>query len=229
MRTRAAAPGMGLGYEPYIVRNFFMAGPDLVTWDLTALGPDGAAPFRLVVHHATGTIIEHFDTATGALVRQGEIEALLVAARGASWSEPTRIPHEMRGEGERTAAKTAPTILVVDDDETVTETFATALHREGFNVRTAANAETGLREAAAHRADAIILDLRMPLINGLGFLYRLRTSDEHRRTPVAIVTGAVVDDSTQAELTELGAELRFKPLWLEEVVELAHHLVDSAA
>jgi CheY-like chemotaxis protein len=65
----------------------------------------------------------------------------------------------------------------------------------------------------------------MPLINGLGFLYRLRTSDEHRKTPVAIVTGAVVDDSMQAELNELGAELRFKPIWLEDVVQLAHDLV----
>jgi hypothetical protein len=43
------------------------------------------------------------------------------------------------------------------------------------------------------------------------------------------VTGAVVDDSLQAELSELGAELRFKPLWLEDVVELAHQLVGRAA
>jgi hypothetical protein len=33
----------------------------------------------------------------------------------------------------------------------------------------------------------------------------------------------------QAELSELGAELRFKPLWLEDVVELAHQLVSRAA
>jgi CheY-like chemotaxis protein len=69
----------------------------------------------------------------------------------------------------------------------------------------------------------------MPLINGIGFLYRLRNWEEHRHTPVAIVTGAVVDDSTQAELSELGAELRFKPIWLEDVVELAHHLIGRAA
>jgi DNA-binding response OmpR family regulator len=121
-----------------------------------------------------------------------------------------------------------PTILVVDDDRTVTETFATALQREGFNVRTAVSAQAGLVEATTHHADAIILDLRMPLINGLGFLYRLRSWDEHRHTPVAIVTGAVVDDSTIAELSDLGAELRFKPLWLEDVVELAHSLVGRA-
>jgi CheY-like chemotaxis protein len=205
--------------------NFFTAGPELVSWDLTALGPQGGAPFRLAVHHATGRITEHFDTVSGALIRQGQLEALLVAARGAEPFDVTALP-KLKSV---VSPKKKPTILVVDDDRTVTETFATALHREGFNVRTAMNAESGLLEATSSHADAIILDLRMPLINGLGFLYRLRAGDEHRNTPVAIVTGAVVDDSLQAELSELGAELRFKPLWLEDVVELAHQLVGRAA
>ena len=207
--------------------NFFMAGPDLVSWDLTALGPQGSRPFQLVVHHAAGRITEHFDSVTGALIRQGQLETLLVAARGAKPFDvqPLAVPTFKPA---RSAAKTH-TILVVDDDRTVTETFATALHREGFNVRTAMSAESGLREASASHADAIIVDLRMPLINGLGFLYRLRTWDEHRHTPVAIVTGAVVDDSVQAELSELGAALRFKPLWLEDVVDLAHQLVSRTA
>ena len=199
-----------------------MAGPDLVRWDLTALGPHGTGPFRLVVQHASGSITEHFDAVTEALLRQGELETLLIAARGAGLMN---LSPKALDDHQPAPVKTARTILVIDDDRTVTETVATALYHEGFNVRTAANAETGLREAAAHHADAIIVDLRMPLINGLGFLYRLRTSDEHRHTPVAIVTGAVVDDSMQAELNELGAELRFKPLWLEDVVQLAHQLV----
>ena len=208
--------------------NFFLAGPDLVSWDLTAVGPHGDGPFRLTVHHAAGSITEHFDTVTGALIRQVQLEALLVAARGAA--EPYDVKPVPAPESKPVVSpKKTHTILVIDDDQTVRETFATALHREGFNVRTAMNAENGLREANSSHADAIILDLRMPLINGLGFLYRLRNWDEHRHTPVAIVTGSVVDDSTQAELSELGAELRFKPLWLEDVVELAHHLVARPA
>ena len=65
-------------------------------------------------------------------------------------------------------------ILIVDDDEGVTQTFARMLRLEGYQVRTAMNAETGLREAEHSRPDAIILDLRMPLVDGLGFLRRLR-------------------------------------------------------
>ena len=80
-------------------------------------------------------------------------------------------------------------ILIVDDDEAVTQTFARMLELEGYAVRTAMSAESGLRQAEAHRPDAIILDLRMPLVDGLGFLRRLRGYEGQRGTPVAIVTG----------------------------------------
>ena len=84
---------------------------------------------------------------------------------------------------------TTAKILIVDDDEGVTQTFARMLRLEGYQVRTAVSAETGLREADRSHPDAIILDLRMPLVDGLGFLRRLRAQDDHRAVPVAIVTG----------------------------------------
>ena len=118
------------------------------------------------------------------------------------------------------------TILIVDDDEGVTQTFARMLRLEGYQVHTAMNAEHGLRQAERNHPDAIILDLRMPLIDGLGFLRRLRAFDDQRQTPVAIVTGDYfLDDSVSNELRDLGAELRFKPLWLEDLVGLARTLL----
>jgi len=118
------------------------------------------------------------------------------------------------------------TILIVDDDEGVTQTFARMLKLEGFQVRTAINAESGLKVANESQPNAIILDLRMPLVDGLGFLRRLRSQDDQRSTPVAIVTGDYfLDDSVANELRELGAELRFKPLWLEDLVGLARNLL----
>ena len=123
---------------------------------------------------------------------------------------------------ERTTSK----ILIVDDDEGVTQTFARMLRLEGYQVRTAVSAEKGLIEAEQNHPDAIILDLRMPLVDGLGFLRRLRAFDDQRNTPVAIVTGDYfLDDAVSTELRELGAELRFKPLWLEDLVGLARNLL----
>ena len=124
------------------------------------------------------------------------------------------------------SGKQAASILIVDDDEAVTQTFARMLRMEGFTVRTAINAESGLIEAAENQPDAIILDLRMPLIDGLGFLRRLRAAEGPRRTPVAVVTGDYfLDEQLSAELRQLGAELKFKPLWLEDLVGLAHTLL----
>jgi two-component system response regulator PrrA len=122
----------------------------------------------------------------------------------------------------------AATILIVDDDEGVTQTFARMLALEGFKVRTAFNAESGLRAAAEAHPNAIILDLRMPLVDGLGFLRQLRAlaGQEASPTPVAIVTGDYfLDDAIASELRQLGAELRFKPLWLEDLVGLARNLL----
>jgi hypothetical protein len=61
--------------------NIFMAGPDLVRWEVTALGSEG--PFQLTVCHGRGTIVEYFRSATAALRRERELEELLTAARGA--------------------------------------------------------------------------------------------------------------------------------------------------
>ena len=117
-------------------------------------------------------------------------------------------------------------ILIVDDDEAVTQTFARMLQLEGYEVRTAMNAEAGLLEAAEHHPDAIILDMRMPLLDGLGFLRRLRARKEQHDTPVAIVTGDYfLDEDVSTELRQLGAELKFKPMWLEDLVGLARNLL----
>ena len=125
-----------------------------------------------------------------------------------------------------TAGQSTSKILIVDDDEGVTQTFARMLRLEGYQVRTAVSAEKGLQEAQESHPDAIILDLRMPLVDGLGFLRQLRARDEHSSTPVAIVTGDYfLDDAISTELRELGAELRFKPLWLEDLVGLARNLL----
>ena len=80
-------------------------------------------------------------------------------------------------------------VLVVDDDEGVALTFSRMLRLHGYRVQTATNPETGLALATAQRPDAIILDLRMPIVGGLEFLRRLRSDTADRRTSVTIVTG----------------------------------------
>jgi two-component system, OmpR family, response regulator PrrA len=119
-------------------------------------------------------------------------------------------------------------ILVVDDDESVLRTFEKALTLEGYDVTVAASPTLGLYEAEQTPPDAILLDLRMPFVNGIGFLYRLRAQAAHRHTPVAIITGdSCIDDDSLTELRNLEAQLWFKPIWLEEVVDATRSLLES--
>jgi len=128
--------------------------------------------------------------------------------------------------GDEISEATGQRILIVDDDEGVTQTFARGLRLEGYQVHTANSAEAGLREARDSQPDAIILDLRMPLVDGLGFLRQLRERDEQRLTPVAIVTGDYfLEDEIASQLRALGAELLYKPLWLEDLIGLARTLL----
>ena len=119
----------------------------------------------------------------------------------------------------------ATSILVVDDDQSVTDIFARMLRLEGYTVYTALNPEIGLEMAAKKRPNAIILDLRMPILSGLQFLRLLRTKPELSKTRVAIVTGDYfVDEKITTQIKSLGASVRFKPLWLDDLVAIARTL-----
>ena len=124
-------------------------------------------------------------------------------------------------------SETPPRMLIVDDDVSVTDTFSRMLRLEGYEVWAALSADEGLSLAQTHRPDAVILDLRMPLTSGLQFLRAIRAIPGLTGTPVAIVTGDYyLDDAQSNEIRELGAELRYKPLWLEELVTLARELLN---
>jgi DNA-binding response OmpR family regulator len=125
-------------------------------------------------------------------------------------------------------AAAASRILIVDDDETVLHTFAKALSLEGYDVRVAASPLTGLQEVDEAPPDAILLDLRMPFVNGIGFLYRLRAHEAHKHIPVAIITGdSCIDDPALQEMHDLDAQVLFKPIWLDEVVSVTRSLLEK--
>jgi two-component system, OmpR family, response regulator PrrA len=125
----------------------------------------------------------------------------------------------------------APRVLIVDDDIAVIDTFSRMLRLDGFEVWSATSVVEGLRLADQHLPHAVILDLRMPLAGGLQFLRDLRARPALAHVPVAIVTGEyrVQFDGRADAIRALGAELRLKPLWLDELVALARDLLSVAA
>jgi DNA-binding response OmpR family regulator len=123
-----------------------------------------------------------------------------------------------------------PTVLIVDDDVVLARAFVRALVGEGYKASAVHSADEALRVLQAGPPDAIILDFRMPLINGVGFLYRLRSHATYQNIPVMVVTGeSFLSDEVKAELKELGADLRVKPLGLADFVSATRALLGRRA
>jgi two-component system, OmpR family, response regulator ResD len=79
------------------------------------------------------------------------------------------------------------TVLVVDDEETITEIVARYLQRAGFETTIAANGAQALELAGEQRPDLVVLDLMLPRISGLEVMRRLRERG-HDRVPVILLT-----------------------------------------
>jgi two-component system, OmpR family, response regulator MprA len=135
-----------------------------------------------------------------------------------------------RRERPTVAAKRAPRLLIVDDDEGVREMFTRVLRGEGYAVRAVATAGAGLEAVAEWRPDAILLDYLMPFVNGLGFLYRLHAHESASRTPVAVLTGAGdVEGALATECATLGAAVYFKPIQRGGLGKVVRGLLASAS
>ncbi|MCX4718536.1 response regulator transcription factor [Streptomyces virginiae] len=126
--------------------------------------------------------------------------------------------NEGPGAGETTRAGVAGTaqagaavgvqgsVLVVDDDPTVSEVVAGYLERAGFAVRLAADGPAGLRAAEEHRPDLMVLDLMLPGMDGLEVCRRLRAGEHGRRPVPVIMLTARGDEDDRILGLEVGAD-----------------------
>lgn len=93
-------------------------------------------------------------------------------------------------------------VLVVDDDPTVAEVVVGYLERAGFTTRHAADGPTALALALAEPPDLVVLDLMLPVMNGLEVCRRLR---ERGPVPVVMLT-ALGDEVDRVHGLEVGAD-----------------------
>ncbi len=110
----------------------------------------------------------------------------------------------------------APTLLLVDDDETLRERLASALRARGYEVTTAATGAEALAAARRESPELAIVDLRMPDMSGIDVLRALRAQDPSTRVLVLTGYGSI---ATAVEATRLGAAGYLpKPVDADEVV-----------
>jgi two-component system chemotaxis response regulator CheY len=86
------------------------------------------------------------------------------------------------------AEATAAPILVVEDDADIRATIAAILEMEGYSVELASNGEEAITVVSHRRPSLVLLDMRMPVLDGWGFARVLR--ERGVRVPIIVMTAA---------------------------------------
>lgn len=105
-------------------------------------------------------------------------------------------------------------VLVIDDDQYIRELVARILENEGFAVTVAANGESALALLSEIRPDIILLDIRMPGMDGYQVLERVRKTSD---VPVLMLTG-VPEESAVVNSLNLGADDYIRKPFLPSVL-----------
>lgn len=87
-----------------------------------------------------------------------------------------------------------PKILIVDDVLDNVKLLSLCLFDEGYEILTASNGQEALEIVESHSPDAILLDVMMPVMDGIETCARLRRHPEHRTIPVILVTALSQED-----------------------------------
>jgi CheY-like chemotaxis protein/two-component sensor histidine kinase len=113
------------------------------------------------------------------------------------------------------------TVLVVDDDRDTLAMLDEVLRANGFRARTVGEGREVLPTARREKPSLILLDLRMPDLDGYAVLENLKDDPELRDIPVIVMTGSeVINDAKRKKVRALGADqLLAKPFSVEELVE----------
>jgi CheY-like chemotaxis protein len=114
--------------------------------------------------------------------------------------------------------KSKGTILLVEDTHESLKLLTGILSAEGHTVRPADSGELALASAAAHPPELILLDIRMPGMDGFEVLRRLKAADATRDIPV-IILSAITETAERVEGLTLGAvDFVSKPFRKEELL-----------
>jgi two-component system, OmpR family, alkaline phosphatase synthesis response regulator PhoP len=118
-----------------------------------------------------------------------------------------RFPEESRAgsAAAKGSAMTRERILVVDDEEDLLELVNYNLSKEGYRVRCVASGEEALAEARQTLPDLIVLDLLLPMVDGLEVCRRLKSDSRTQHIPIIMLT-AKSEESDMVAGLELGAD-----------------------
>lgn len=103
-------------------------------------------------------------------------------------------------------------ILVVEDNFYSRDILLRRLTRAGYQVVAALDGEQAVELALSERPDLILLDIRLPVMDGYEVARRLRAAPETRNTPIIAMTAYAIEESRQQALAAGCNDYETKPL-----------------
>ncbi|MFH0765541.1 MAG: response regulator [Calditrichota bacterium] len=121
------------------------------------------------------------------------------------------------------------TVLIADDDPSMIHILSHILKSEGYRVLQENNGLAALETARRERPDLVILDLMMPLLDGIGVLMKLYGDDPPFKSPAILLTAQ--DSAEYRDLAESFGVVRFveKPFDLDDLIRTIKESVAAKA
>lgn len=120
------------------------------------------------------------------------------------------------------------TILVVDDDAMNREVMEAFLESAGYRVLLANNGKRGFEQATQHKPQLIVLDVKMPDMDGYEVCLMLKSKPETQHIPVMIVTGFNSQEDLRRS-QEVGAEgFISRPFKGDDFIDNVSRLIEAA-
>jgi DNA-binding response OmpR family regulator len=122
--------------------------------------------------------------------------------------------------------KNTPNILIIEDDPALNQAYETILQTAGYDVRTAFDGEEALILAAETEPDIIFLDLRMPTLDGIGFLRAYQPTTNHQKVKIIIFSNYDLQQEID-EAYDLGADRYVLKAWAspKELIKIVEDTV----
>ncbi len=117
-------------------------------------------------------------------------------------------------------------VLVIDDDPTIVHLLKEDLECEGYTVLEGYDGQAALELAKSRRPALIMMDLNMPVINGLQALEYLRATEETKTIPVIFLTGESSERTAPAAPETRVAYLR-KPIDLDQLNAIVRKYIEA--
>jgi two-component system, cell cycle response regulator DivK len=119
-----------------------------------------------------------------------------------------------------TPERSSPLILLVDDFDDALEMYTEYFRYKGYLVVTAADGALAVTAAQHHRPDIIVIDVHMPVVNGMDMVRGLRSDPSFDHVPIVALTWLVLDGERALALRAGFDDVLLKPCLPDEL--LAH-------